>query len=757
MTDIQKKIERLREEIRRHDVLYYVHNAPEISDREYDKLFAELKQIETEHPELVTPDSPTRRVSERPIDGFETVAHIVPMLSIDNTYNEEELREFDKRVRKGLETDGYDYAVEPKIDGLAISLRYEKGHLTRAATRGDGSRGDDVTSNIRTIRAIPLSLDGDNIPDILEIRGEVYMPKKAFAELNAAKVEAGEPEFANPRNAAAGSLKLLDARITAQRKLAFFAYSLGQVSKPLAETHFDAMGKLRDFGLPVNDIKQADTIDDVLKICHQWDSKKTDLDYQIDGMVIKVNRYDQHDILGTTGRAPKWCIAYKFAAEQAETVVESIVVQVGKSGTLTPVANLKPVKLAGTMVKRASLHNFDEVKFLDVREGDLVIIEKAGEIIPQVVKVAQKTLVRGPQVKPPTKCPVCKEPVKVTKRKRQDKAALLKGKSEYTHTYICKNPDCPAKLKERLIYFVGKGQMDIENLGPAVIEQLVDKGLVKSFPDIYKLTIFDLAPLEGLGTKSAENIINSIEKSKKKSLWRIIAALGIPNVGGKTAHVLANNFESLEDLTNATVQELKKALIVEDDPVIPKTIYEYVNSIQNIETINNVKKDSENQPLWKLINQLNIPLVGPKRSKEYAENFPSLNNFLNATLEELIQKLSAKIDPVLPDSIYKYFKDPKNKQAINELSEHINPVSSKEKLSTKLSGKSIVLTGTFESYKRTEIEQMITDHGGKPSSAVSKKTAFVIAGENAGSKLKKAQQLNIDIISIDEFLEKLTD
>ncbi|MEN8127605.1 MAG: NAD-dependent DNA ligase LigA, partial [Planctomycetota bacterium] len=649
MADAKDRIRKLRDEIRRHDALYYVHNAPEITDRQYDTLFSQLKQLEAEHPELITPGSPTQRVSEQPVAGFETVAHAVPMLSIDNTYNEDELQKFDERVAKGLEGTDYDYTVEPKIDGLAISLQYEKGHLVRAVTRGDGTRGDDVTSNIRTIRAIPLTLEGENIPDTLEVRGEVYMPKAAFAELNALRTDSGEPPFANPRNAAAGSLKLLDARITAERKLAFFAYSLGQVSTPLAATHYDALNKLRDFGLPVNEyIQKAATIDEVIKICHAWEKKKDTLNYQIDGMVIKVNRYDQHDILGTTGRAPKWCIAYKFAAEQAETTVESIVVQVGKNGTLTPVANLKPVQLAGTTVKRATLHNFDQISRLDVRCGDTVIIEKAGEIIPQVVKVIQKTLMRGPQVKPPASCPVCNQGVKVAKRKRQDKAALLKGKSEYTHSYFCKNPDCPAKLKECLEYFVGKGQMNIENLGPAIIEQLVDKGLVKTFSDIYNLTIFDLAPLEGLGTKSAENIIKSIDESKTQPLWRVIAALGMPNVGTQTAQIIADNFSSLEKLMAAPFEELKKILIVSSEPKRPKVIYNFIHDAKNKKIVEETLLQSKNLSLWKLIHHLDIPGIGEKTAKNIANKLKHLEfeELLSVTLENLTKKFIQ--EPVLP-------------------------------------------------------------------------------------------------------------
>ncbi|MHC4152760.1 MAG: NAD-dependent DNA ligase LigA, partial [Planctomycetota bacterium] len=377
MSEVKERIEKLRNEIRRHDYLYYVENQPEITDSRYDKLFSELNALEQANPELIVPDSPTQRVSDRPLEGFENIRHSIPMLSIDNTYNADELKAFDERVAKGLGTKDYDYVVELKIDGLAISLRYEDGLLVTTATRGDGEVGDDVTSNIRTIKAIPLTLLSDNVPAMLEVRGEVYMPKTAFLELNRLRAEAGEPEFANPRNAAAGSLKLLDARITTQRNLSFFTYAIGQVSQPLAENHFQTLQQLKQIGLPVNpNIEYAKDIDQALHICLSWENKRDTLDYRIDGMVIKVNRFDHRDILGATGRAPRWCISYKFPAERAQTVVESIDVQIGKTGILTPVANLTPVLLAGTTVKRASLHNFDEIKRLDVRCGDTVMIEK---------------------------------------------------------------------------------------------------------------------------------------------------------------------------------------------------------------------------------------------------------------------------------------------------------------------------------------------------------------------------------------------
>ena len=565
--DAKRQIEQLRSEIRRHDYLYYVLCRPEIADQQYDGLFAQLKALEQVNPQLITPDSPTQRVSGRPLEGFTTVKHAVPMLSMDNTYNAEELRAFDERVRKQLEGGTYDYVVELKIDGLAISLRYEEGILVTAATRGDGQIGDDVTANVRTIKAVPLALLANGrIPAVLEVRGEVYMPTRSFLELNKLREEAGEPAFANPRNAAAGSLKLLDARITASRNLSFFAYATGEHSEPLGDDHYQTLQRFKKLGLPVNpNIKKARDMDEVIDICLDWDRSRYELDYQIDGMVIKVNRFDQRDILGATGRAPRWCISYKFAAEQAETVVESIDVQVGKSGILTPVANLTPVLLAGTTVKRASLHNFDELRRLDVREGDTVVIEKAGEIIPQVVEV--KKGLRHAGAKPfeiPRKCPNCGGSVK-----KDEEGVYIR----------CLNGNCLGQLKERLKYFAGRGQMDIEHLGPALIEQLIETGLVADFADLYKLQKARLAGLERMADKSASNVIEAIEQSKTRPLWRLIAALGIRHIGGQSAQILAEHFGSLDALMEATEQEL--AEIDQIGPTMAESIYRYFREPQN--------------------------------------------------------------------------------------------------------------------------------------------------------------------------------
>ncbi|MFQ6034319.1 MAG: NAD-dependent DNA ligase LigA [Sedimentisphaerales bacterium] len=662
--DIKKRVKQLRNEIRRHDYLYYVLNQPKISDQQYDKLFAQLKALEQANPKLITADSPTQRVSGQPLEGFTTVRHAVPMLSMDNTYNADELRAFDERVRKQLGNEDYDYVVELKIDGVAISLRYERGTLVTAATRGDGEVGDDVTANVRTIRSIPLVLLGDGkILDVLEVRGEVYMPTKSFIKLNKLREQAGEPVFANPRNAAAGSLKLLDARITAERNLSFFAHSVGQLSEPLAEEHYEILQKFKKFGLPVNPhTKKAKNIDEVIDICLGWDEKSLKLDYKIDGMVIKVNNFRQRDILGATGRAPRWCISYKFPAERAETIVESIDVQVGKSGILTPVANLVPVQLSGTTVKRASLHNFDELNRLDVRCGDTVLIEKAGEIIPQVVQVKKKLRPAGAvPFKVPKKCPNCGSTV---------------VKDEEGVYIRCVNPNCTGQLKELLRYFAGRDQMDIEHLGPSLIDQLVDKGLVKNFADLYKLQKSQLADLERMAEKSAANVIEAIERSKTRPLWRLIAALGIRYIGGQSAQILAEHFGELSALMSADRQTLEA-----------------------------------------------VDQIGPR----------------------------------MAESLYEYFRNPRNRAVIDELlAAGVKPEKPKvARRSNKLAGKTIVVTGTLEKFNRQQIEQSIRQAGGKPSSSVSKKTDFVLAGKEPGSKLDKARKLGVKVVDEKQFLEML--
>lgn len=545
--DVRAEIEELREEIRRHDHLYYVLAKPEISDRDYDRLYERLRTLEAEHPSLVTPDSPTQRVGGRPLEGFAQVRHAVPMLSIDNTYDEGEVREFDDRVRRGLGGEKYAYVVDPKIDGVAVSLRYEDGRMVLAATRGDSETGDDITANARTIRSVPLRLIGRDVPALLEVRGEVYWPRPDFARYNAERVKAGEPTFANPRNATAGTLKQLDSRIVAQRGLAFLAHGFGEVRPLHAETQHELFDRFAAWGIPVNPHRRLLTnADEVCAFIREWESRRLELDYETDGLVIKVDRLDQRDALGATSRAPRWCIAFKYAAERAESKLLSVRFQVGKLGTITPVANLEPVHLAGTTVKSASLHNFDQVDRLGVMIGDTVLVEKAGEIIPQVVQVvAEKRPKDATPIRPPSKCPSCGEPVA-----RERKLVALR----------CENPACPAQVKERIRYFCGRDQMDIEGVGPALVEQLVDSGLVRDAADLYALKDRrdEVVRLERMAKKSADKLLTAVEESKTRPLARLVTAMNIPQVGAATANVLAEHFGTMERLMEADEDRLQE-------------------------------------------------------------------------------------------------------------------------------------------------------------------------------------------------------
>ncbi|HOA73268.1 MAG TPA: NAD-dependent DNA ligase LigA [Phycisphaerae bacterium] len=667
--DPQKRAAELREEIRRHDYAYYVLAEPVISDREYDRLFAELKQLEAEHPELVTPDSPTQRVGGQPLSGFRQVRHAVPMLSIDNTYNESELRAFDERVRKGLGGDDYHYVMDPKIDGVAISLRYEQGKLVLAATRGDGTTGDDITQNARTIRAIPLTLRQSDqippVPDVLEVRGEVYWPVSEFQQFNAARAAAGEPVFANPRNATAGTLKQLDPRIVAGRKLSFTAHGFGEVRPLSVDTQWELFQRFKAWGIPVNPyLRRVASIDEVIAQVHYWDKKRTELDYATDGLVIKVDRLDQRGILGMTTRSPRWCIAFKFAAERARTRLHSVRFQVGKLGTITPVANLDPVLLAGTTVKSASLHNFDQIERLGVRVGDMVYVEKAGEIIPQVVEVdiAARPADAEPIV-PPAQCPECSQPTV-----RDEGGVFLR----------CVNPACPAQIKERLRYFCGRDQMDIEGMGPALAEQLVDGGLVREFADLYRLKDrwMALMSLERMGAKSAENLTNAIEKSKDRPLSRLLAGLNIPHVGVSTAALLARHFGSMDQLVAADVDQLQQ--IEGIGPELARSIYTFLHSESGKHTIESLR-------------EVGVNMIEPSR------------------------------EPAGPQP---------------------------------LAGKTIVVTGTLQRFGRKEVQDLITALGGKPAGSVSKKTDFVVAGADPGSKLDKARSLGVEVIDEAEFCRR---
>ena len=663
MADHVKRAAWLCEEIEKHNRLYYQEAKPEISDKEYDKLLKELVDLEKNHPELANANSPTQRVGGAPIDGFVTLKHRLPMLSIDNTYSPSELKEFDKKVCKGLGNDKPTYMVELKIDGVAISLIYENGILTAGVTRGDGEKGDDVTQNLKTVGGVPLKLNTKNPPALLEVRGEVYMARANFARLNEQRVKEGLDKFANPRNSTAGSLKLLDPKLCAARKLSLFAYAIGAMEGIQVKSQTETLKLLHDFGFPVNpNATQLDSIEEVVAHCESWNDKRHDLPYDTDGMVIKVNDLAQREKLGITTKSPRWVVAYKFAAEQALTRLLNIELQVGRQGTLTPVAHLDPVQLAGTTVARASLHNDDNLKTKDIRVGDMVVVEKAGEIIPYIVR-SEPSLRTGKE-KPfvfPKVCPVCGADV------------VKDAKGAF---YRCTGTDCVAQLKRRVRSYAARNAMDIENLGEEIIEQLVDTGLVKTLADIYKLGLNQLANLERMGEQSSRNLLDGIAASKSRGLARLLTGLGLRHVGENVADVLARKFISMKAFAQANEEELAA-----------------------------------------------IEGIGPERAASIR------GWFANTTNQELIDSLE---------------------KAGIKMDESVSTVAP----SSALAGKSIVVTGTLVKYGREEIERRLRDLGAKASGSVSKKTDFLLAGDKAGSKLEKARELGVRIITEEEF-EKL--
>jgi DNA ligase (NAD+) len=571
----EKEIKKLREEIAGHDHRYYALDDPSVSDREYDGLMHRLKELEQQFPDLVAPDSPTQRVAGQPLESFKTVSHRFPMLSLDNTYSADDLREFDARVRKILGDQKYQYTAELKIDGLAVSLQYQKGRLAVGATRGDGSKGDDVTANLKTIRAIPLALSGNSseLSDV-EARGEVYMPRQEFLRINKDKEENGEPPFANPRNAAAGTLKLLDPKSVAVRRLSIFIYGVGQTPKGLTG-HYQTLQALKRAGFRVNpEIKLCEDIEEVITYCNRWEDKRDGLDYETDGMVIKVDSFEQQKLLGATAHSPRWAIAYKFPARQATTVLKEVEFSVGRTGVVTPVAILDPVPLSGTTVSRASLHNEDEICKKDIHYGDTVFVEKAGEIIPQIVKVVpEKRPARAKAVKMPKDCPSCGEPLS----RNQEEAA-----------WRCLNVSCPAQVKGRIEYFAWRGAMDIEGLGTAVVELLVNGGLIKDYGDLYFLKGEQLIKLERMGKKSAQNLLDSIEKSKQNPFWKVVMALGIANVGAQVARLLVQKYASMEKLQNAGCQDISQ--IYGLGPAVGGSVEGFFANRKNLLVLEKLKK-----------------------------------------------------------------------------------------------------------------------------------------------------------------------
>lgn len=658
-SNLAAEIAKLREQIRHYDSRYYIEARPEISDLEYDRLVGRLKKLESDHPELVTPDSPTQRVGEQPVAGLKQVEHRVPMLSIDNTYNIEDLKKFGQRTAKLLPGEPIEWVVELKVDGVAASLIYEDGVLVRGVTRGNGRVGDDVTHNLRTVHGVPLRLRGKDVPPILEARGEVYMTNSDLVALNEVQKSKGEAPFANTRNVVAGSIRLLDPRICAERRLRFFCHSVGQVEGLKARTHTEFLEEMRSYGIPSTPGAAGfKSFDEAIEHCRQAIERLHELDFEIDGLVLKVDRFDQRVRLGATSKAPRWVIAYKFEKYEAATRLKQIRVQVGKTGAITPVADLEPVELAGTIVSRASLHNAGEVARKDVREGDVVIVEKAGKIIPHIVRVEKHLREEErPKFAFPKKCPECG-------------AKLVKDEGG---AYIrCPNPECPAQLKERIRYYASRNAMDIEGLGDKLVDQLVDQGLVRSYGDLYRLTLDSLVNLERMGQKSSEKLLAGIEASKDRGLARLLNALAVRHVGARVAGVLAGHFGSIGALCKAPVDQLSQ--VPEVGPVIAQSVYDYVHSDHGKRTIEDLKQ-------------------------------------AGVTMESAAQASKSRA----------------------------------------LEGKTIVVTGTLSRYQRDEIKELIAQHGGRAASSVSKKTDFVLAGEEAGGKLDKAKQLGVPVIGEEEF------
>jgi len=567
----KKRLDWLRQELQKHERLYYVEDNPEISDRDYDRMTKELEELENKYPEWVTEDSPTKRVGGKASEKFAPVTHQYPMLSLDNTYNVEELKKFDERMVKNLGSDKeIEYVVELKIDGLGVTLTYENGVLVQGATRGDGKVGEDITANLKTIKSIPLRIDEKQK---LEVRGEVYMERNAFDALNISRQENDEPVFANPRNAAAGSLRLLDSTITANRPLNIFIYNVGERER--FTSHFESLETLKSLGFRTNpETILCKKFDDVFEIIDRWGTRKNEISYDVDGLVIKVNSFAFQDRLGATNKYPRWAVSYKYEPEHATTVVNDIICQVGRTGSITPVAILEPVFLSGSTVGRATLHNEDEVRRLDIRIGDEVVVKKAGEIIPKVIKVIEKKDgQRGDKFEMPIECPECSEPI---------------SREEGEAAWRCVNLYCPAQLKERLLHFASRDAMDIDHLGPAILEQLVDTGLVKEPSDFYDLKLEDLIPLERLADKSAQNLIDSIQKSKEAGLARLIYGLGIRFVGQRVAAVLADNFGDLDNLLKTSTEDLESI-----DEIGPKIVESLGAYFSNEESTNALRRLSE--------------------------------------------------------------------------------------------------------------------------------------------------------------------
>ena len=725
----EKRIDQLRKELNHHNHLYYVEARPEVSDREYDKLIQELIELEAKHPEFASADSPTQRVGGEAQSELKSVRHAVPMMSIDNTYSEAEVRAFDERVRKALDGQSPAYVLEPKIDGASVSLRYEEGRLVLAATRGRGNLGDDITANARTIHSIPLVLRKDGAkappPGILEVRGEVYMDNDDFQRVNKELVAEGDEPYANPRNLTAGTLRRLDPKIVAKRRLRFLAHGLGQVEPLPVQSYWEWTQLLRKWGLPLpKEVWRVEGIDEAIKCIHEFEKIRPKLPYMTDGMVMKVDAFKQRDRLGATSKAPRWVIAFKYETEQQPTVLKGVRWQVGKGGNLTPVGDLEPVFIGGVTVTHVTLHNIDQIHRLDLHLGDTVVVERAGEVIPYVVEAVKEKRPSGARpIQAPAKCPVCgtkveREPLpeetvayrcvntacdeffvrhRVKRAKVPEACPVCAQKIELLDEGIdiyCPNPACPAQVKERLRWYCHRGQMDIEGVGDKLVDQLVERGLVKSFADLYRLKAEDIATLsseviqEGktvkrtVGEKVAKKVIDNIAASKERGLDRLLAGLGIHHVGNRVAFVLASHFGSLGAIAGASKEELSSVHEIGD--VIAESVFDFFHNEAGRRAV------------------LDLKTVGVDPKMEKAGGFGAEGNGR------------------LP-----------------------------------FAGLTIVVTGSLEKFKRQEIEELIAKLGGRAAGSVSKKTSFVVAGADAGSKLDKAKELSVPVLTEEQFEERI--
>lgn len=777
-----ERIAELRSEIDAHNYRYYVLDEPSVPDAEYDRLFRELRALESEHPELVTPESPTQRVGGAALAAFGQVRHEVPMLSLGNAFEEQDLIDFDRRAREGLDipvgdlfgsNEELEYSCEPKLDGLAVSLLYENGQLVRGATRGDGTTGEDISANVRTVRNIPLKLRGSGWPDVLEVRGEIYMPKAGFEALNARQLESGAKPFANPRNAAAGSLRQLDSKITANRPLELCAYGVGRSDGELGSTHIEVLQALKQWGLPISrELKLARGVAECRAYFQAMGEKRDALPYEIDGVVFKVNSISQQRELGFRAREPRWAIAHKFPAREETTELLDVEFQVGRTGAITPVARLKPVQVAGVTVANATLHNMDEVARLGVMIGDTVIVRRAGDVIPQILGlIPERRPADARPVAVPERCPVCGSAVERTQLIKRSKGRETVSQGSI---YRCVGRlACQAQLKQAIIHFVSRRAMDIDGLGDKIVEQLVDRELIRSPADLYCLSFDQIVALEGFAEISSRNLLGSIEASKTPTLARFIFALGIPDVGEETAKLLARALGSLERVARA----LPDVLVYLPDVglEVAHEIHSFFEDEHNRQVIaqlleRGVQLQEEGgvhaefaacATLAELLDRLNIPFIARTGAQRLADRFGSLDAIIHADWLDLrqVERLNEKAARALRD----YFDDGDNvaraRQAEAQLREFGMHWESERKTSEglPLAGQTWVLTGTLEAMSRDEAKAQLEALGAKVSGSVSAKTTCVVAGSGAGSKLAKANDLGLAVLDEQAFLKQLVE